>query len=89
MKGKIVTSLTYGVPCVTTTVGSEGMGLTEGENVLLAGDPASYAQAIVEVYTSEATWNTLSTAGIEFAKKNFSPEVVEQQIRQMMGELGV
>jgi GT2 family glycosyltransferase len=89
MKGKIVTSLTYGVPCVTTTIGSEGMGLTNGENVLLAEDPASYAQAIVDVYSCEATWNKLSTAGIEFAQQNFSPEVVEQQIRQMMVELGV
>jgi GT2 family glycosyltransferase len=89
MKGKIVTSLTYGVPCVTTTIGSEGMGLTEGENVLLADDPASYAQAIVDVYTAESTWGKLSKAGIDFAKQNFSPEVVEQQIRQMMGELGV
>jgi glycosyltransferase involved in cell wall biosynthesis len=89
MKGKIVTSLSYGVPCVTTTIGTEGMGLSAGENITIANDPSSYAQAIVDIYTSEPTWTKLSEASVSFAKQNFSVEVVEQQIRQMMAEIGV
>lgn len=88
MKGKIVTSLSYGVPCVTTTIGTEGMGLEAGVNISIANGPNSYAQALADLYTSESAWTKLSEAGIDFAKQNFSVEVVEQQIRQMMTELG-
>ena len=89
MKGKIVTSLSYGVPCVTTSIGTEGMGLTDGANIIISDDPSSFAQSIVDVYTSETTWAHLSDAGVAFAKENFSTEAVEVQIRQMMAELGV
>ena len=53
MKGKIVTSLSYGVPCITTTIGAEGMGLSHGRNILIADDAVTCAQAVVDVYNSE------------------------------------
>lgn len=88
MKGKIVTSLSYGVPCITTSIGAEGMGLDGGMNITVADDPTSFAQAIVDLYTSEAAWTTLSESGILFAKQNFSVEVVQQHIQQMMTDIG-
>lgn len=88
MKGKIVASLSYGVPCVTTSIGVEGMGLSAGTNITVVDDPHSYAQAIAEIYTSEPAWSKLSEAGITFARQNFSVEVFEQQVQRMMTDLG-
>jgi GT2 family glycosyltransferase/SAM-dependent methyltransferase len=89
MKGKIVTSLSYGVPCVTTTIGSEGMALTPEVNILVGDSPTSFAAAVIESYSSQALWERLSTAGVHFARSNFSPEVVERKIQDMLSELRV
>ena len=87
MKGKIVTSLSYGVPCITTTIGAEGMGLSHGRNILIADDAVTCAQAVVDVYNSEEHWQEISCAGVDFARANFSPDVVEKQIQEMLLEL--
>jgi glycosyltransferase involved in cell wall biosynthesis len=89
MKGKIVTSLSYGVPCVTTTIGSEGMGLTDRANILLGDEAPSFADAVVEAYTSQSLWEHLSAAGVQFAHINFSPEVVERKIQEMLSGIGI
>ena len=89
MKGKIVTSLSYGVPCITTTIGAEGMGLSHGRNILIADDAVTCAQAVVDVYNSEEHWQEISCAGVDFARANFSPDVVEKQIQGMLSELGL
>ena len=39
MKGKIGTSMSYGVPCVATPIGVEGLGLKQGENILVGDTP--------------------------------------------------
>ena len=87
MKGKIVTSLSYGVPCITTTIGAEGMGLSHGRNILIADDAVTCAQAVVDVYNSEEHWHEISSAGVDFARANFSADVVEKQIQGMLLEL--
>lgn len=87
MKGKIVTSLSYGVPCITTSIGSEGMGLSDGVNITIQDEAGAIADAVVELYSSEERWNELSSGGVEFAKQTFAPEVVEKNIAKMMGEL--
>jgi GT2 family glycosyltransferase/SAM-dependent methyltransferase len=69
MKGKIVASLSYGVPCVTTSIGSEGMGLTNGQNILVADDPGAFAEAVVSLYRHPAQWQLLSEAGVRFARR--------------------
>jgi glycosyltransferase involved in cell wall biosynthesis len=89
MKGKVVTSLSYGVPCITTSIGSEGMGLVDGSTITIRDDAASIADAVVELYCSEERWNEISKGGVEFAKQTFTPEVVEKGIVKMMEELGV
>ena len=89
MKGKIVASLSYGVPCVATSIGAEGMRLTHGEHVLIADDPAAFAEAVCAVYQDAAQWQALSHAGVLFARGHFSPEAVGGKIAAMLDELGL
>ena len=72
IKGKIGTSLSYGVPCVATPIAAEGMGLTNRLNVMIGTDAASFADAVIEAHQDETLWNELSGNGLEFMEQNFS-----------------
>jgi sugar transferase (PEP-CTERM/EpsH1 system associated) len=46
---KIFEAMAMGKAVVSTTIGAEGLPVTDGEHVLLADDPASFARAVVRL----------------------------------------
>ena len=74
VKGKIITSMSYGVPVVTTRVGDEGINLRDGVEAFIADDPIEFANGTVELYTNPKTWIQLSKNSISFVKNNFSKD---------------
>jgi glycosyltransferase involved in cell wall biosynthesis len=80
VKGKIITSMSYGVPVVTTCVGNEGINLRSGVEAFVADDPIEFANRTVELYTNPKTWVQLSKNSISFVKKNFSKCKAEETI---------
>jgi len=49
MRVKILNALAQGVPIVSTTLGAEGIGVTAGENILLADAPSDFAAACLRL----------------------------------------
>lgn len=84
VKGKINLSMSYGVPVVATSIAAEGMGLTPGEDVLVADDPPRFAAAVVELYISENLWQRLSTNGLETTKKHYSVETMQRRLAALI-----
>ncbi len=80
IKGKILTSLGYGVPCVATSIASEGIGLVDGVNVLLANTPKEFAAAVIKAYTSSELWSSLSKNGQDWIRQNYSRQVVSSRL---------
>ena len=89
VKGKIITSLGYGVPCVATSIAAEGMGLVAGCHILQADSPKDFADAVVEAYTNPQLWNDLSLNGLAAVKEKYSLDVVEERLAAMLRSLGV
>jgi O-antigen biosynthesis protein len=88
-KGKIGDALAYGLPVVTTSVGAEGTGLTNGRNVMIADDPQTFADAIKRLYCSEELWGQVADRGYEYVKQNFSPPIIEEIIFNALRQLNV
>ena len=65
VKGKIGEALSHGLPVVTTPVGAEGMGLLDGEHVLVESDHAAFASAVVRLHRDRALWERLGRGGRE------------------------
>jgi glycosyltransferase involved in cell wall biosynthesis len=84
VKGKINVSMSYGVPVVATTIAAEGMGLTPGEDVLVADDPQHFADAVAALYTSENLWERLSANGLEMTKKHYSVETMRKTLAELI-----
>lgn len=73
MKGKVISSLVAGVPCVLTSMAAEGMGLSNGDGILIADEPDHLAKLIAHVHGDAPVWSTLSTAALAQAEGRFSP----------------
>lgn len=89
IKGKVATSLSFGVPCVATTIAAEGMGAENGRELLIADDPQHFASAVVAAYTDKALWQRLSENGLAFVERNYSRRAWMTQWQTMLCEAGV
>jgi len=89
MKGKIVTSLSYGVPCVATAMAVEGAGLVGGEHYLEANDPEEFAAAVLRLYKSSELWQHISDEGMEFCRRHFSFASVEEKFTRILADEGL
>ncbi len=80
MKGKIGQSISLGLPVVTTSVGAEGMGLVDGESVLIGDTAPEFADAVVRLYTDDDLWFAVAHKGQDLIRRNFSPHAVQGRI---------
>ena len=88
VKGKIVSAMSAGLPVVATPMATEGMSLTDGENVVVADAANEFASSIARVYEDESVWNSLSRNGIEFAEKAWGPEATWRNLSEILARIG-
>ncbi len=81
MKGKIVQSLSLGLPALTSTIGIEGTEFLSGEDILVADDPTSFATAALRLYRDEAAWDLQAARGKASASR-FAPEHVTAYVKR-------
>lgn len=89
IKGKVVSSLSYGLPCVATSIAIEGMGLTEGQDVLTSDSPDVFAELVVRAYNDKALWESLSSEGLKFVRSRHSIESFNINLRDLLTSLGL
>jgi len=89
IKGKIVSSLAAGVPCVATKIAVEGMGLTDRVHVCVADTPEAFAEAVVQVHETESLWTALSDSGVALARARFSLGAASARLGALLRDLGL
>ena len=87
-KGKVASSLAAGVPCVTTSIGAEGMRLHPGETVLVADTAQDFAARIRDAYEDQALWERLSANGLAHAALQLSPSGWRDKLGHMLANIG-
>jgi glycosyltransferase involved in cell wall biosynthesis len=73
----------FGLPVVTTSIGAEGMGLIDGEHVLIGDSPAAFAKAVVRLYRDDPLWEEMSQTGLLHIKSNFSRAVIQTKLARI------
>ncbi|SEH07158.1 glycosyltransferase [Candidatus Venteria ishoeyi] len=84
MKGKLGQAMSLGLPVVTTSIGAEGMGLTDGENALIADDTASFAEAVCQAYEDAQQWQALADKGQAYIEQHYGETAVKQQLENLL-----
>jgi len=58
LKGKLIDAMQNGTPCVSTTIGAEGMyGSIKDTNAFIEDDAAAFAKQAAELYDNKIYWN--------------------------------
>ncbi len=89
VKGKVNQSMALGVPTVVSSIAAEGMYLVHGQNSMIADDPAAFAEAVVQVWSSPELWRRLSENGQENLRKHFSVEAASKQVDELLSWAGL
>jgi glycosyltransferase involved in cell wall biosynthesis len=84
VKGKINSSMSFGVPVVTTSIGAEGMGLKHGEHAMIADTPDSFSDAVLAAYSSKRLWSRLVRGGVENLESYFSVEFARTALARIV-----
>ena len=71
MRVRILEAFARGMPLVTTTVGLEGIDAQDGEEVIVRDDPASFAQAVIELLRDPESQAKLALAGRSLAEEKY------------------
>jgi GT2 family glycosyltransferase len=86
MKGKVGHAMSMGLPVVTTSVGAEGMDLTDGVEALIRDAPEPFADAVTELMDDEALWTKLSMNGRRAVAERWSPGVIAKRLAPLFSE---
>lgn len=74
IRTKILYSLAQFSPTISTTLGCEGIGLTNNKNILIENDISSFKDKIIELATNNAKAYEISENGFKFISEKFSQE---------------
>ena len=84
---KILESLGYKTPVVSTTVGAEGLGLVDGRDIVVMDTPESFAQACITLLEDEARRQVLAESGYAKVVERYSWKRAQQQVQEVVKSL--
>jgi len=79
LKGKLVDAMQNGTPCVTTSIGAEGMYGNLEPNGYVADGAQEFAKKAVELYINKALWQEKQQNGFTIINKRFSKRVFQNK----------
>ncbi len=71
MRVKILNAMSQGIPMVSTTVGCEGIAVTHEEDILIADEPQTFADACIRLLTDAALNDKITQNGRRTAEEQY------------------
>ena len=84
---KILESMALGRPVISTTIGCEGLNVTQGENILIANTPADFAVQTVRLLNDIELRQRLVIGGRRLVETTYDWEIIGQQLLQTYNQL--
>lgn len=72
IKGKIMETLEYGIPFVSTSIGTEGLFFDEKWSDLIADNWGDFSQKAISLYSDMTKWNYYRDSGTKHLTNQFS-----------------
>lgn len=80
LKGKLIDAMEHGTPCITTTIGAEGMLGSLEMNGFIEDTPENFANKAVTLYTDKSLWKEKQQNGFQIVNKRFNKEVFQKEL---------
>jgi glycosyltransferase involved in cell wall biosynthesis len=79
---KILHSMAMGLPVISTSVGCEGLTMTDQKHLLIQDIPIKFAQAVVELIKNQQLWQQLRTNGRQLVETQYDWSVIYANYEQ-------
>ena len=76
---KLLDAMAQGVPAVSTSIGCEGIPVTDGVDILIRDDASQFAAAAISLFNDPELRMRLGSAGRDLIVKHYSPEQVRKR----------
>jgi glycosyltransferase involved in cell wall biosynthesis len=83
IKVKIMEALAMGKAIVATPIAVEGIGVKNGQHVLIASNPEEFANCVVMLFKDPQLRRMLEINARQFAEESFSPEAGAKRLRRI------
>ncbi len=84
---KILEPLALGVPVVATSMGTEGLDLTNGKEILIADGPHTFARHVVRVMKEPAYRDSLGKEGMAIIRQLYNWDAIVQALETIYQEM--
>jgi polysaccharide biosynthesis protein PslH len=81
---KIYEAMAAGAPVVSTAVGAEGLDVQQGENILLADDPAAFAECCLGLLADEGRRGGLASVARTHVVRHYSWDGVARSFEAIL-----
>ncbi|MGV6846185.1 MAG: glycosyltransferase [Lutibacter sp.] len=81
LKGKLIDSMLFGTPNITTSIGAEGMMWKNCWNGFIENDYNIFIEKAIALYTDEEIWIKSQLNGIKIINNLFDPALFEENFR--------
>jgi GT2 family glycosyltransferase len=72
IKGKVLSALAHGIPCVLTPTAAEGIGLRSGHDCFVAETPEQWADAIARLMEDDDLWTEIADNSQKYMRSAYS-----------------
>lgn len=80
MRIKILEAMARGRPVVATTVAASGLAVRHGENIVIADDAASFAEAVTSLLREPARGRAIGDAGRRLVEAQYATEPLAREL---------
>lgn len=85
---KILEAMAYGRPVVSTSIGAEGLEVTNGENILIADDPEGFAARCVELLQNPEKKKRIASNAYQLVKEKYDVSVFTKKMDDVFKFIG-
>jgi glycosyltransferase involved in cell wall biosynthesis len=87
LKGKLVESMQFGLPNVTSKIGAEAMHGTLNWNGFITNSDEKFIEKAIALYSNEVFWNTAQKNGVELVNKRYKKALFETEFVLTINDL--
>lgn len=87
IKGKLLESMEFGLPNVSTEIGAEGMRIDENWNGFISKTDEDFIEKSIQIYSDLEVWNFAQKQGFEILNKKFNRNLFEKYFAEKIQNL--
>lgn len=84
MRVKILESMARGMPCISTSIGAEGIEIKDSENILIANDSDGFINAIEIMIEDNKKYNSITNNAVKLIEEKYSTDVIKKEVLSVL-----